>query len=89
MEASVFALLDSGVTAQHSAIDHTFDLIEERALISGDAGLESLSFQLHNLYSACEELFEIVLEDARRLRPLLASDVDAFLATVSGESAER
>lgn len=46
--------------AQLSEVQSVFDRVESRAGEQGQVGLESLGFQLHNLYCACEDLFEIV-----------------------------
>ena len=60
MEESKYVLFESEVASQLSAIEHTFELVEDRTGVPGEPGVESLAFQLHNLYSACEELFELI-----------------------------
>jgi hypothetical protein len=60
MDESAFALLASDIAAHCEEVEAVFELIEERVSLPGQTGLESLGYQLHNLYSACEELFETV-----------------------------
>ncbi len=60
MDQSAYVVLSSESRAQLDEIDTVYELIEQRAQEAGPAGIESLGFQLHNLYCACEDLFEIV-----------------------------
>jgi hypothetical protein len=62
MDQNEYISVSSQIRAQLDEIDAVFDLVEERASETGPAGIESLGYQLHNLYSACEDLFEIVTE---------------------------
>ena len=60
MEETAYVAFSSETRAQLDEIDAVHDLVESRATEPGLAGIESLGFQLHNLYCACEDLFEIV-----------------------------
>ncbi len=63
MDEARWALLKSAVEAQLREIAQIFAKIEERrAHIDDPAHLESLGYQLHNLYSAFEDLFKIVAD---------------------------
>ena len=60
MDEVTYVVFSSECRAQLEAIDGVLELVDSRAREGGPAGIESLGFQLHNLYCACEELFEIV-----------------------------
>ncbi len=60
MDADALKLLKTELAAQSHQIDRIYAKIEERALLQSSEGTESLAYQIHNLYSAFEELFEIV-----------------------------
>ena len=60
MDETTRVVLVAECRAQLRQIKGVFCRVESRAREQGQAGLESLGFQLHNLYCACEELFEIV-----------------------------
>lgn len=65
MEPARLKLLETEVRAQWTVIEGTYAAIEERAarLQVGDVALlESLAYQLHNLYNAVEDLFKIVAD---------------------------
>jgi hypothetical protein len=60
MDAGELRLLQADLEAQSREIGRIYEKIDNRSGIESPAGVESLSYQLHNLYSAFEELFEIV-----------------------------
>ena len=60
MDKAAFVVFASEVRTQLGEIEATLDRAEQRARESGPAGDESLGFQLHNLYCACEDLFRII-----------------------------
>lgn len=60
MEEEKFSILKSELAAQWDEILKIYDRIEERKRKRGVHGLESLAYQLHNLYCAYEDLFKIV-----------------------------
>jgi len=60
MDSAELVILETELAAQAREIERIYERIEERARLRTASGTESLSYQLHNLYSAFEELFEIV-----------------------------
>lgn len=61
MDEAQLSLLRASLTAQRQEIERIFAKIEERRGKKEDpVYLESLSYQLHNLYSAFEDLFKII-----------------------------
>ncbi len=60
MDKARLALLRAELTAQTRQIEAIYNKIEERRRSEGQAELESLGYQLHNLYCAFEDLFEVV-----------------------------
>ncbi|MCS6936253.1 MAG: hypothetical protein NZ610_01725 [Candidatus Bipolaricaulota bacterium] len=63
MDEARWALLKASLDAQRQEIARIFTKIEERqAHLDDPVYLESLGYQLHNLYSAFEDLFKIVAE---------------------------
>jgi hypothetical protein len=60
MEAHEIGILEAELSVQSRRIEEIFARVDERARLTSPEGTESLSYQLHNLYSAFEELFEIV-----------------------------
>jgi len=50
------------IKAQGTEIERIFERIEERRRGEGEANLESLAYQLHNLYCAFEDLLKIVAD---------------------------
>ena len=60
MDAGELKILTTELAAASRVIEGIYHRIDERAGIASAPGVESLSYQLHNLYSAFEELFEIV-----------------------------
>ncbi|MCY4374695.1 MAG: hypothetical protein OXC31_13045 [Spirochaetaceae bacterium] len=48
------------VRAQLQQIERIYGLVDEREAIGGVAGMESMAYQLHNLYGAIEDLFKVV-----------------------------
>ena len=60
MEEARLNLLKSALRAQQGEIDKIFARIEERQNKDDAAHIESLSYQLHNLYCAFEDLFKII-----------------------------
>ena len=62
MDAERLTILKSEVHAQISEIESIYNKLEDRRKEKGKAGLESIGYQLHNLYCAFEDLFKIVAE---------------------------
>ncbi|SFM80854.1 hypothetical protein [Thermodesulforhabdus norvegica] len=62
MEEERLSLLRASVEAQRKEIERIFAKIEERRRGESAAELESLAYQLHNLYCAFEDLFRIVAD---------------------------
>jgi uncharacterized protein YutE (UPF0331/DUF86 family) len=63
MDEARWTLLKVALEAQHDKIAQIFIKIEERqAHLDDPVHLESLGYQLHNLYSAFEDLFKIVAD---------------------------
>lgn len=62
MEEERLSLLKSSIEAQKKEIDQIFARIEERCCGEGEVYLESLAYQLHNLYCAFEDLFRIIAD---------------------------
>ena len=60
MEEARYIVFAAEACAQLRQIALIYERIDHRERESGVAGLESLSYQLHNLYGAIEELFELV-----------------------------
>jgi len=60
MDSAEFVILETELAAQTREIERVYERMEERARLRTASGTESLSYQVHNLYSAFEELFEIV-----------------------------
>lgn len=58
MEKGKLALLRSEIKAQMNEIEAIYAKIEERRSRKDKAHLESLAYQLHNLYCAFEDLFK-------------------------------
>lgn len=62
MEKERLSLLRASIEAQGTEIERIFDKIEDRQRGEGEANLESLGYQLHNLYCAFEDLLKIVAD---------------------------
>jgi uncharacterized protein YutE (UPF0331/DUF86 family) len=62
MEKGRLSLLGASIKAQGMEIKRIFDKIEDRRHGEGEANLESLAYQLHNLYCAFEDLSKIVAD---------------------------
>lgn len=62
MEKERLSLLRASIMAQGTEIERIFGKIEERQHGKGEANLESLAYQLHNLYCAFEDLLKIVAD---------------------------
>ena len=60
MEKARLNLLKSDLETQLSEIGKIFSRIEKRKTLKDKIVLESLAYQLHNLYCAFEDLFKIV-----------------------------
>lgn len=60
MEQGEFAVLKATVRAQVDRIERIYQRIDERRAATDMVGLESLGYQLHNLYCAFEDLFRII-----------------------------
>ena len=60
MDKSRHLVLAAEVRAQLQQIERIYGLVDEREPIGGVAGVESMAYQLHNLYGAIEDLFKVV-----------------------------
>ncbi len=60
MDKSRHLVLAAEVRAQLQQIERIYGLVDEREPIGGVAGMESMAYQLHNLYGAIEDLFKVV-----------------------------
>jgi AraC-like DNA-binding protein len=64
MDAAKLALLKADINAQRMTIDRIFTMLEDRAanlsVESSAEKLESVAYQLHNLYGAVEDLFKVI-----------------------------
>ena len=60
MEAEKLVLIKSDLTAQMAEIEVIYSRLEDRKKSKGSTALESIGYQLHNLYCAFEDLFLIV-----------------------------
>ena len=60
MDEARYVVFAAEARAQLRQIALIHERIDHRERVSGVAGLESLAYQLHNLYGAIEELFELV-----------------------------
>jgi hypothetical protein len=63
MEKEKLILLKGEIQGQSREIEKIFAKIEERKTRRDIANLESLAYQLHNLYCAFEDLFKIVADN--------------------------
>ena len=62
MEKERLSLLRASIKAQGTEIERIFNKIEDRRHGKGEATLESLAYQLHNLYCAFENLMKIAAD---------------------------
>jgi hypothetical protein len=62
MEKEGLAILKAEIKAQTKEIENVYVKLEERKREKGKAAVESIGFQLHNLYCAFEDLFKLVAE---------------------------
>ncbi|MGQ9631105.1 MAG: ribonuclease toxin HepT-like protein [bacterium] len=62
MEEERLSLLRASINAQGEEIERIFARVEERRRGEGVAYLESLAYQLHNLYCAFEDMFKIIAD---------------------------
>jgi len=62
VERERLSTLKAAIEAQLGEIDRVYERIEKRRTGQGPAYIESLAYQLHNLYCAYEDLFKIVAE---------------------------
>lgn len=60
MEKERLEILKSEIQAKLKEIEKIYSKIREREKAKGEFALESLAYQLHNLYYAYEDLFKIV-----------------------------
>jgi uncharacterized protein YutE (UPF0331/DUF86 family) len=60
MEKERIAILKAQLQAQVKEIEKIYRRLEDRSRKKGKAAAESIGYQLHNLYCAFEDLFEIV-----------------------------
>lgn len=62
MERERLIILRAEIDAQMKEIENIYTKIEERKRKRSNTGIESLAYQIHNLYCAFEDLFRIVAE---------------------------
>ncbi len=62
MDKERFAILTAETQAQLREIDEVYAKLDERKQGKGQPAVESMGFQLHNLYCAFEDLFKIIAE---------------------------
>ena len=62
MDEERLVILKAELNAQLSEIEDIYKKLEDRRKKRGKAGIESIAYQLHNLYCAFEDLFKIVAE---------------------------
>ncbi|MFQ5722547.1 MAG: hypothetical protein ACE5GI_08645 [Candidatus Aminicenantales bacterium] len=64
MDEARFSIFESEIEAQISLIEEIYRKIEQRkkGIEKSESKLESLAYQLHNLYCAFEDLFKIVAD---------------------------
>lgn len=60
MDKEKIAVLKAQIDSQIGEIENIYAKIEKRKQIEGITATESISYQLHNLYSAFEDLFKII-----------------------------
>jgi uncharacterized protein YutE (UPF0331/DUF86 family) len=60
MEKEALTVLKAEIKAQIEEIHHIYERLDERKKKRGKAATESIGYQLHNLYCAFEDLFEII-----------------------------
>lgn len=60
MDSDRHLAFGADISAQLQEITTIYGRIDEREQVHGPAGLESLAFQLHNLYNTIERLFELI-----------------------------
>ncbi|ASC71094.1 hypothetical protein XM38_020440 [Halomicronema hongdechloris C2206] len=63
MDPPRYALLTTDIAAQQTIIHRIYTLLRQRAeglTIENPEKLESVAYQLHNLYGAIEELFKVI-----------------------------
>ncbi|MEW6482032.1 MAG: hypothetical protein AB1397_03390 [bacterium] len=62
MDKGRLAILKADVKAQVRDIENIYIKLEERRGKKGMPGIESIGYQLHNLYCAFEDLFKIIAD---------------------------
>lgn len=63
MEKTKLAILTAELKKQKEEIDKIYDKIKQRSVrLNSQVTVESLAYQLHNLYCAYEDLFNLVAE---------------------------
>lgn len=62
MDKERLAILKAEIDAQVREIENIYARLEERRRKRGKAGIESVGYQLHNLYCAFEDLFKMIAE---------------------------
>jgi hypothetical protein len=60
VEKKELTVLKAEIKAQIEEIQHIYERLDERKKRRGKAVTESIGYQLHNLYCAFEDLFEII-----------------------------
>lgn len=62
MDNAAVALLIQDLREQWRVVEEVYRRVEERLATGSDSpeSVESLAYQVHNLYGACEQLFELV-----------------------------
>jgi hypothetical protein len=62
LDSAAAALLVQDFREQWRVIEEVYQRVEKRRLVvsNAPASVEGLAYQLHNLYGACEQLFELI-----------------------------
>ncbi|GFP25393.1 hypothetical protein HKBW3S25_00865 [Candidatus Hakubella thermalkaliphila] len=102
MDKESLAILRAETQVQIGEIERIYAKLEERKRKRGKTGIESVAYQLHNLYCAFKDLFKIIantfenhiqdksqyhLELLKRMTILLSSSSSNSFMTVSIETA--
>lgn len=60
MDETSYAILEAEIWQRYKTIERIYKIIAERRFRDTPEGIDSVAYQIHNLYGAYEELFESV-----------------------------
>ncbi|MEW6102644.1 MAG: hypothetical protein AB1630_02305 [bacterium] len=60
MDEEKLAILKAEIDAEKREIENIYTKLKKRSYEKGESGIESIGYQLHNLYCAFEDLFKII-----------------------------